>query len=78
VRARIAAIHQKHHIESSRKNASICESSAAGKFDNFGKILAKKAKTLAKKAKFLAKKVKTLAKKAKILTNLAKIFRELA
>lgn len=78
MRARIAAIHQKHHIESSRKNASICESSAAGKFDNFGKILAKKAKTLAKKAKFLAKKVKTLAKKAKILTNLAKIFRELA
>jgi hypothetical protein len=78
VRARIAAIHQKHHIESSRKNASICESSAAGKFDNFGKILAKKAKTLAKKAKFLAKKARILAKKAKILTNLAKIFRELA
>ena len=78
MRARIAAIHQKHHIESSRKNASICESSAAGKFDNFGKILAKKAKTLAKKAKFLAKKVKTLAKKAKFLANLAKIFRELA
>ena len=78
MRARIAAIHQKHHIESSRKNASICESSAAGKFDNFGKILAKKAKTLAKKAKYMEKKVKTLAKKAKILTNLAKIFRELA
>ena len=54
---------KKHHIESSRKNASICESSAAGKFDNFGKILAKKAKTLAKKPNFWRKKSKRWRKK---------------